>query len=158
MLMIYNLQRESLWQQIQVGVLMRCRSSSQQSSRLSFHCNDRPVAWLETKAVFQSSASPSRLACITFDTIRKHRERHIGSHKRASRKSLIEQHRNRGRDSLQVTAKDPYLVAILIALAQKQRNEQAYDTTKNTVISGTGPSSCQSFQVGLHSNYINTWS
>ncbi|GKZ33649.1 hypothetical protein AbraIFM66950_003675 [Aspergillus brasiliensis] len=91
--------------------------------------NIRPqgVARLATDGIFRlgASISSSLIAFVTFDTIESLRESYI----RPKRKSRNRPNLNVTQSNLQILqlpdqAEDPYLVALLIALAQTQRRQQ----------------------------------
>lgn len=133
----------------------------QGSEDLSFRFNHQNVANLPTDGVFMSSDPLSSIAFVTFDTIKSLRESYIRPKKTTNIPIL-----NKTRSKLRLLeprdrAEDPYLVAVLIALAQTQRRQQQpsqlVNTTTNNAWSridrqtdsngGKMPSEVQSFKV-----------
>ncbi|KAJ0420961.1 hypothetical protein BJY00DRAFT_312629 [Aspergillus carlsbadensis] len=96
----------------------------QGSEDLPFQFNHQIVAQLPTDGIFMSSAALPTVAFITFDTIKSLRESFIRPRKTTSIPIL-----NKTRSRLRLLeprdrAEDPYLVGVLIALAQAQRRQQ----------------------------------
>ncbi|KAE8155246.1 hypothetical protein BDV25DRAFT_134993 [Aspergillus avenaceus] len=107
----------------------------QGQERLWFQFNHQHVANLPTDGIFASKDTPSILAFVTFETIQSLRQRHVRPSKSATVCLL-----NMKRKKLKLLeplnpAEDPYLVAMLIALAQDQRRQQqqkVQDTSTTT--------------------------
>ncbi|OJJ68672.1 hypothetical protein ASPBRDRAFT_68198 [Aspergillus brasiliensis CBS 101740] len=94
---------------------------------LSFQFNRHNVARLPTDGIFTLSAdiSSSLIAFVTFDTIESLRESYIRPKRKLRNRPIL----NKTQNKLQLIqppdqAEDPYLVALLIALAQTQRRQQ----------------------------------
>ncbi|KAJ6186885.1 hypothetical protein N7519_001793 [Penicillium mononematosum] len=90
---------------------------------LSFYFNHRPVVKLATDGVFSSNSVTPSLAYITFDSIQSLRKKHVYTppYRMVNVPGL--RLRQKKLDSLtpQNPVEDPYIAAILIALAQEQR-------------------------------------
>ncbi|QKX61151.1 uncharacterized protein TRUGW13939_08298 [Talaromyces rugulosus] len=90
---------------------------------LAFYFDCRPVARVSSDLVFSSNSVTPSLAYITFDKIQSLRKRHV--HVLSSKKinAPVLRIRQKKLNSLepQNLAEDPYIVGILIALAQEQR-------------------------------------
>ncbi|PKY05576.1 hypothetical protein P168DRAFT_317098 [Aspergillus campestris IBT 28561] len=115
---------------------------------LSFDFNRRHAAHLATDGIFSSSAAPSSVAFITFDTIQSLRTNHVQPHKSKS-VPVLRQRRKR----LQLLGppnptEDPYVIAVLIALAQNQRREQQeHKQQKEKGMEQGAPGAARSFKV-----------
>ncbi|PLN79115.1 hypothetical protein BDW42DRAFT_173584 [Aspergillus taichungensis] len=123
----------------------------QRSDILSFYFNRQHAAHLVTDGIFSSSAAPSSVAFITFDTIQSLRANHVQPHKSKS-VPVLRQRRKR----LQLLdppnpAEDPYVLAVLIALAQNQRREQQEQKQQKDQGLGTGMNETQPKSASLPS-------
>lgn len=93
---------------------------------MSFYFSRQPVTKIRTEGVFSRNSSGPYLAYITFDGIHSLRKRYIHRPPYTLLNEPVFNTRNKKLRSLQPqkAAEDPYIMGVLIALAQQQRQQQ----------------------------------
>ncbi|PYI34803.1 hypothetical protein BP00DRAFT_389474 [Aspergillus indologenus CBS 114.80] len=101
--------------------------------RLPFYFRRQPAANVWTEGVFSRKSAPPSLAYVTFDGIRSHRSNYVHNSPAKPFNEPVTNIRNRKLRSLQPlkTVEDPYIMGVLIALAQAQWRQQQAGTEQH---------------------------